>query len=105
MHTTSSAVGALCSQPCTGNPEASFSSGSDGGNQGVKEESGSWHSWGPLAPNEGPAREGGLAAVRRGAQGVSSEETRAGNFVFLHSELGFTLQRGSSSCLNLVFEP
>lgn len=43
--------------------------------------------------------------MRRGAEGVSSKETRAGNFVFLHSELGFMLQRGSSSCLNLVFEP
>lgn len=60
----------------------------------------SWHSWGSLVPNEGLAQEGGgLTAVGRGtaclwrAEGVSMEETWATNFVFLISELGFTLQR------------
>ena len=32
--------------------------------------------------------------MRRGTESVSSEETWAGNFVFIHSELGFMLQRG-----------
>lgn len=58
--------------------------------KGLRKRPGNWHSWGPLVANKGPAQEGGLGSCR-----VSpAEESWAENFVFLISELDFTLQRG-----------
>lgn len=64
-------VGALCLSALLRISEAKFFFGSSKGNQGVNKEA--WRlAWlGLLVPDEGPAREGGLAAVRRDAEGVS----------------------------------
>ena len=34
--------------------------------KGLRRMPGSWHSWGPLVPNEGSAKEGGLGSCEEG---------------------------------------